>query len=290
MLGEQLADAVLADKINDLSELVSGTRPALTDPAAAGHRLGELLTGRGPALLVVDDVWAASRLAPFLQAGVRVVATTRSRGVLPGTARVLSLGSLSPEESRSLLGLGVPGLTRTDRLIQVTGRWAILLALVNGAIRRLVEEGVAAADLVAEQLRLDGPDSLDLDSAAAGRPAEGGAAGISAIIKSKHDIESIRFQFCLGFPRPPVCWCGAGVRVGDGQKACHGAGPVPRVRGPVTTAPAGWQGLSAWSASGRLRERGPGAATRPAPPARSGPAGSGGAGHVVSGALQAGHP
>jgi WD40 repeat protein/DNA-binding transcriptional regulator YdaS (Cro superfamily) len=168
-LGEQLADAVLADKINDLSELVSGTRPALTDPAAAGHRLGELLAGRGPALLVVDDVWAASRLAPFLQAGARVVATTRSRGVLPGTARVLSLGSLSPEESRSLLGLGVPGLTRTDRLIQVTGRWAILLALVNGAIRRLVEEGVAApdaaADLVAEQLRLDGPDSLDLDSA-----------------------------------------------------------------------------------------------------------------------------
>ncbi|WP_327000373.1 hypothetical protein OHA72_35285 [Dactylosporangium sp. NBC_01737] len=43
-------------KINDLSELVDGTRPALTDPAAAGYRLGVLLARRAPALLVVDDV------------------------------------------------------------------------------------------------------------------------------------------------------------------------------------------------------------------------------------------
>ncbi|MFE0023973.1 NB-ARC domain-containing protein [Amycolatopsis sp. NPDC059021] len=167
-LGEQVPDPVLADKINDLSELLSGSRPTLVDPAAAVHRLAGLLGDREPALLVVDDVWTASGLAPFLRAGVPVVATTRSRGALPSTARVVTVEPLSPDESRSLLALGVPGLTRTDQLLRLTGRWALLLALVNGAIRQAVAEGSspdAAADLVAGQLSLDGPGSLDLDSA-----------------------------------------------------------------------------------------------------------------------------
>jgi WD40 repeat protein len=167
-VGEQVSYPALAEKINDLCELVGGARPGLTDPAAAGHRLGTLLAGCPPTLLVVDDVWAASRLAPFLRGGARVVATARSRGVLPATARVLTLDPLSPALSRSLLCLGLPGLTRTDRLVRRTGGWPILLALVNSALQRSVDDGLTpdgAADLVAEQLRVDGPDSLDLDSA-----------------------------------------------------------------------------------------------------------------------------
>lgn len=166
-LGEQMPDPALAEKINDLSELVDGTRPALTDPAAAGYHLGVLLAQRAPTLLVVDDVWAASRLAPFLRSGARIVVTTRSRGALPGTAKLLHLQPLGLDLSRSLLRLGVPGLTRTARLVRRTGGWPILLALVNSAILRSVEDGLApndAGDLVAELL-VDGPDSLDLDSA-----------------------------------------------------------------------------------------------------------------------------
>lgn len=64
-LGESVPDPVLADKINDLSELVGGQRPTLTDPEAAGFALGELLCEREPTLLVIDDLWSASRLAPF---------------------------------------------------------------------------------------------------------------------------------------------------------------------------------------------------------------------------------
>ncbi|WP_433063012.1 NB-ARC domain-containing protein [Dactylosporangium sp. CS-033363] len=166
-LGEQMPDPALAEKINDLSELVDGTRPALTDPAAAGYHLGVLLARRAPTLLVVDDVWAASRLVPFLHSGARVIVTTRSRGALPGTAKVLHLPPLGLELSRSLLRLGVPGLTRTTRLVRRTGGWPILLALVNSAILRLVDDGLApndAGDAVAELLA-DGPDSLDLASA-----------------------------------------------------------------------------------------------------------------------------
>ena len=59
-LGEHLPDGVLADKINDLCEVIDGVRPSLTDPAMAGHQLGELLSERGPTLLLIDDLWAAS--------------------------------------------------------------------------------------------------------------------------------------------------------------------------------------------------------------------------------------
>ncbi|MEU7872508.1 NB-ARC domain-containing protein [Dactylosporangium sp. NPDC049140] len=167
-VGEQVLERALAEKVNDLSELVGGARPALSDPAAAGHRLAALLAGRPPTLLVVDDVWTASQLAPFLHGDARVVATSRSRGALPANARVHTLRPLGPALSRSLLRLGVPGLTDTEPLVRRTGGWPILLALANGAIQRSVEDGLtpdAAAGLVAEQLHTDGPDSLDLDSA-----------------------------------------------------------------------------------------------------------------------------
>jgi hypothetical protein len=59
-LGAELSDPVLAGKINDLCELLTGQHPTLTDPALAWHRLGELLDDREPTLLVVDDVWGGT--------------------------------------------------------------------------------------------------------------------------------------------------------------------------------------------------------------------------------------
>lgn len=165
-LGEQMPDPVLADKINDLSEVVSGHRPGLTDPTLAGHHLGRLLAARPPTLLVVDDVWSASRLTAF--PAVPRLVTTRSRGVLPARADVVPVTSMSARESKALLTIGVGGLTSTARLERLTGRWPILLSLVNSAIRHTVADGnspEAAAELVADQLLLDGPDSLDLGSA-----------------------------------------------------------------------------------------------------------------------------
>ena len=168
-LGEQVPDPILADKLNDLSEMLSGRRPKLTDPTMAGHRLGELMADRGPVLLVIDDLWQASRLAPFPSGPtVTRVITTRANGSLPAGIPYLRVGRMNSVESAALLGIGVPGLESTERLTKLTGGWPLLMAMANGALRAAVEHGAApdhAADLIADQLMEDGPRSLDLDSA-----------------------------------------------------------------------------------------------------------------------------
>ncbi|WP_188308968.1 NB-ARC domain-containing protein [Streptomyces sp. CBMA123] len=168
-LGENVPDPVLADKINDLSELVGGRRPALADPEAAGFALGELLREREPTLLVIDDLWSASRLAPFpVGANLARLVTSRMRGTLDATCEIVKVGRMSPGESSSLLSSGVPELTRIQRLTRLTGGWPLLLSLANSAIQQEIGDGRTAdeaAKLIGDQLAQDGPDSLDLESA-----------------------------------------------------------------------------------------------------------------------------
>ncbi len=68
-VGERTTGAALAEKVNDVYFQLSRERPALSDPEQAGLRLGVLLDGRSAVLLIVDDVWAAEQLAPFLHGG-----------------------------------------------------------------------------------------------------------------------------------------------------------------------------------------------------------------------------
>ncbi|MDT3446120.1 NB-ARC domain-containing protein [Pseudofrankia sp. BMG5.37] len=255
-VGESVTGANLADKINDLSEALSGARPALADPEQAGFRLGELL-GTPRRLLVVDDVWTRAQLAPFLQGGpgcVRLV-TTRMRDLRsdlaaadtvevlamsdaeaarlltldlsPGqgeapiwgtgtgggatrgtdaTGRTDASGATETAEAGVPAGSGVParfgvpaglaepaepiwevrkpigevgkpirevGLAlgqvlpadRARRLLDATGRWPVLLRLVNRALVRLVRDGVPpprAADRVLARLARRGPTAFDV--------------------------------------------------------------------------------------------------------------------------------
>jgi WD40 repeat protein len=168
-LGEHVPDEVLADKINDLSEVIAGIRPTVTDPAIAGYRLGELLSGRKRTLLVVDDLWSASRLTalPTMPGLVRIV-TTRTRAALPVECAVVPIREMTPEEGNTVLTAGLSDFAAQQRLMSLTGGWPLLLALVNGAIRRETDSGATldeAAGAVEEQLMFDGPDSLDLESA-----------------------------------------------------------------------------------------------------------------------------
>jgi len=194
-LGESVAGATLANKINDLSEAVCGVRPALVDPEQAGFRLGELL-GSSPRLLVVDDVWTRGQLAPFLQGGrgcVRLV-TTRIRD-LPShadaadtievaamdeaeAARLLALDLAAPGSAPALPAAGTPGpgpgrptaegplpADRLRQLLDATGGWPVLLRLVNRALARMVRDGVPparAADRVLRRLARRGPTAFDV--------------------------------------------------------------------------------------------------------------------------------
>jgi WD40 repeat protein len=167
-LGETLSGAHLAERINDLSERLSGTRPTLSDPEQAGFRLGELL-GDVPRLLVIDDAWRRSQVRPLLLGGpgcVRLI-TTRVRDVVADARRVV-VPAMSRGEGVRLLMLGLaepPNAELTAALLALTGGWPMLLGLVNRALQRNVREGVpvdkAAARLV-RRLRRRGPTALDV--------------------------------------------------------------------------------------------------------------------------------
>jgi WD40 repeat protein len=192
-LGQSVSGAHLADKINDLCEALSGTRPALVDPEQAGFRLGELL-GATSRLLVVDDVWTRAQLTPFLQGGpgcVRLV-TTRMRDLAAGarSAGAVEVAAMADAEAVGLLTqdldryvpqgqpdaveptlpgtpAGPPSVLPADqlrRLLDATGRWPVLLRLVNRALLRMVRDGVPptrAAERVLLRLARRGPTGVD---------------------------------------------------------------------------------------------------------------------------------
>ncbi|WP_018635811.1 DUF4062 domain-containing protein [Parafrankia elaeagni] len=167
-LGESLGGAHLADRINDLSEALSGVRPTLSDPEQAGFRLGELL-GRERRLLVLDDVWRRAQLRPFLAGGpgcVRLI-TTRMRGLVPD-GDILQVPAMADSEAASLLSRDLPARLPEPllrRLLVVTGRWPVLLSLVNRAVARQARDGMPvrrAAERVLRRLERRGPTALDV--------------------------------------------------------------------------------------------------------------------------------
>ena len=142
--------AAVAAKINDVIRLVApGEDATFTDPEQAGQRLGSLLDEGPRRLLVLDDVWEPEQLAPFTSGGrqcARLV-TTRVPGLLGGRTLV-RVDQMSPEQSRAVLTSGLPRLERglVEELLEVTGRWPLLLRLVN---KILTNASAAGADLPA---------------------------------------------------------------------------------------------------------------------------------------------
>lgn len=186
-VGEQPSEAALAAKINDLSEQLSGVRPTLSDPEQAGHRLGELMA-ENEILLVIDDVWTRPQLNALLHGARRCtrLITTRNHGVLPLDGMAVEVGVMEVSEAQTLLTLGLPDLPAAyvGSLLRMTGRWPVLLTLVNRTIRRLVHRGMgaeAAASRIQERLRT-GPTALDMR-----RPRER-AEAVEATIAASLDV------------------------------------------------------------------------------------------------------
>lgn len=166
--GEECTAARVVQLISDLCVHLSGSRPALTDPEQAGFHLARLLQGRR-ALLVIDNVWSAADLAPFLLGGddcVRLV-TTRNLRVCPSTARIVRLGPMSSSEVSELLTRNVTALGQPDaaRLAAVCGGWPLLANVVSATVSQDVAAGARPDKAVAEAgeaLRSEGPQAFDV--------------------------------------------------------------------------------------------------------------------------------
>jgi hypothetical protein len=184
-VGENAVGPELAEKLTNVVGLLRGARPGLTDPLAAGAELGRALGDRR-ILLVVDDVWTRAQVEPFLIGGPVAVRlfTTRVRGVLPRSIEPVQVDEMDRGEAAQLLtaGVGVVSGGVVEGLLAATGRWPVLLALVNGAVRADLNAGRQVDESMREilhELRTTGPTALDITDADERHTAVARTIGVS---------------------------------------------------------------------------------------------------------------
>ncbi|MFI9810229.1 NB-ARC domain-containing protein [Streptomyces sp. NPDC052301] len=161
--------AAITEKVAEATRFITGDTTVFDDPALAGAHLGRLLDDRPEALLILDDVWTAAQLAPFLMGGARCrrLITTRLPELLPTGALPVKVDQMSPLQAQQVLTFDLPDVLpeqTTGGLLRCTGRWPLLLRLANRLILRRMATGddlAVAGAAVLEQLRQQGPDSLD---------------------------------------------------------------------------------------------------------------------------------
>ncbi|MDQ7909439.1 NB-ARC domain-containing protein [Phytohabitans sp. ZYX-F-186] len=193
-VGDGTAGAGLAAEVGRLCEALSGDRPSTADPDLAGQRLGDLLAEREPVLMVVDDVWRADQLEPFLHggAGCRRLVITRNAAVAPPAAERVHVEAMTEAEATRVLAAGAAGTAPQTmaRLLALTGRWPVLVGLAAGAIEAYQADGAtaeAAAVWVADQLARHGPTAVDVDDAGSRERAVAATLGTSLRLLS--DVE-----------------------------------------------------------------------------------------------------
>src|SRR5204863_1836273 len=109
-----------------------------------GFHLARVLADRR-VLIVIDNVWSAGDLAPFLLGGpnaVRLV-TTRNARVCPADALQVRLGPMSAGEVRELLHKTVPALRLEDvvNLAELCHGWPLLASVVGSTLGQDVAAG-----------------------------------------------------------------------------------------------------------------------------------------------------
>ena len=174
----------IAAKVNDVIKLVTGQDASFTDPQLAGQHLGSLLDAGPRRLLVLDDVWEVNQLTPFTQGGKQCarLVTTRVPELLAGRGPAVLVDQMSEAQARALLLSGLPTLDETVavRLLVVTGRWPLLLRLVN---KILVDYAQMAGDVsvqgaaLAKRLAAGGPAIVDEVLDEGGRALDVGQPG-----------------------------------------------------------------------------------------------------------------
>jgi WD40 repeat protein len=154
VLGEQ---SNLATKLSDLHVSATGSPPVVAGVDALSEALAKALEGRR-CLLVVDDVWRAEDLTPFLRIdGSRLLVTTRIRDLVEQIGQTdwqeVPVEEMGADEAVALLGRGLalddPTRATLGDLAGHLGCWPLLLDLANA---RLLEERKTRREDLADSL------------------------------------------------------------------------------------------------------------------------------------------
>ena len=175
-LGRDVGKEVLPGLVNGLiAQLDPDRTVTFTDARQAADHLAAILAKGPRRLLILDDVWTEQQLAAFPAAGrcARLV-TTRMPSLATGTAVPVQVDQMTVKQARSLLLKDLPPLSPalTEGLLEETGRWPLLLRLVNKILADQAALGpgiTKAAEGLLGALRNKGALQVDKLTGAAGR-------------------------------------------------------------------------------------------------------------------------
>ena len=166
-------NAAITDKVNDLIKRIAPESPVtFTDPQHAGAHLGALLDTGPRRLMILDDVWREEQLKAFVIGGRRCarLLTTRNptlvaKGAADAVVRVM-VDQFSDKQARALLTWQLPPLppSLVDALLAETGRWPLLIRLVNKVLAdqaKTTGDLTTAAAAVRDRLRQHGALAVD---------------------------------------------------------------------------------------------------------------------------------
>ncbi|MDT3778674.1 NB-ARC domain-containing protein [Nitrospira sp. MA-1] len=186
-------------------------RPNFVDEEDALARLAEVL-GDKDCLMVIDDVWNAAHLRPFLRGGKRCarIITTRDSCTLPETARLrVPVDAMQQQEALALLAFDLPAndlanaeTTALQSLAARLGGWPFLLKLVNGALRERVNtmRQPLPAALVYVQKALEKRGLTAFDARNPVERNQAVAATLTASFEHLKEDELVRYQELAIFP------------------------------------------------------------------------------------------
>ncbi|MCB0096049.1 MAG: hypothetical protein KDE46_10035, partial [Caldilineaceae bacterium] len=182
-VGDEKANVLLG--LRKLYQTLTGREARFVDEHDAAAQLSGVLAERR-CLIVIDDVWNAAHLMPFLEGGAHCarLVTTRIASVVPKEAEMVSLDAMRISEAAELLGAGLanPDLAALSALAQRLGEWPLLLKLVNRRLYQDVEQySLPLADAMASvdaELDAFGLTSFDVEDAEERQQAVAASMGV----------------------------------------------------------------------------------------------------------------
>jgi WD40 repeat protein len=123
----------------------TGERPGFASEEDAAFHLSNKLEDRS-CLIVVDDVWDAAHLRPFLRGGKQCARLFTTRDVeIAAEGKRVEVDEMTPEESVALMTAGLPGVDpeQARALSRRLGEWPLAIELARATVRQKLELGEA---------------------------------------------------------------------------------------------------------------------------------------------------